>query len=103
MRRIAAFLDIPVDEALWPSLVQAASFEQMREAGDALMPHAKTSWVGGARQFFNKGTNGRWRDVLTADDVARYEAKVREKFTPALAAWVEGGRRLAGDPRDAPD
>lgn len=96
MRRIAAFLDIPVDEALWPSLVQAASFERMREAGDTLMPHI-------GRQFFNRGRSGGWRDVLTPDDVARYTAKVREKFTLALAAWVEGGRRGAGDPRDAPD
>jgi len=57
----------------------------------------------GARRFFNKGLNGRWRDILTADDLARYEAKVRERFSPGLAAWLEGGSHLAGDPRQAND
>ena len=66
MRRIAAFLRIAVDEAAWPSLVRAALFEEMREAGDALMPQTRTM-IGGSRRFFNKGTNGRWRKVLTDD------------------------------------
>ena len=29
----------------------------------------------GGTTFINKGTNGRWRDVLTPDDIARYEPK----------------------------
>lgn len=34
------------------------------------------------RRFFNKGTNGQWRGILTDDDLALYEAKVREKLSP---------------------
>jgi len=52
------------------------------------MPHLAGSRAGGANAFFHKGTNGRWREVLTPDDLAAYEAKVRAKFTPALAAWI---------------
>lgn len=104
MRRIAGFLGIAVNEAVWPSLVYAAGFAQMRKAGDQLMPQAKTMFAeGGSERFFNKGTNGRWRDVLTADDLARYDGKVRESLTPELAAWLESGRHDRPDPRDSSD
>ena len=103
MRRVSAFLDIPVNEETWPSLVKAAQFSEMRASGEKLMPHLAGSRAGGANAFFYKGTNGRWREALTPDDLAAYEAKVRAKFTPALAAWIKGGRRAAGDPREVPD
>ncbi|MBP6014145.1 MAG: sulfotransferase domain-containing protein [Alphaproteobacteria bacterium] len=103
MRRISSFLDIPIDESVWPSLVGAANFEAMQAAGEDLMPQAKTLFSEGTRRFFNKGTNGRWRNVFTESDLALYDAKAREKFSPGLAAWLEGGRHAAGDPRLLPD
>jgi aryl sulfotransferase len=103
MRRIASFLDITIAERLWPALVRAAGFDVMRTAGEQLMPSAAVRFKEGARRFFNQGANGRWRGVLGDGDLALYHARVREKFTPGLARWLEGGRRLAGDPRDAAD
>ncbi len=103
MRRIAAFLEIPIDGRIWPSPVRAAEFPQMQSAGDLLMPHLRTVLTDGSRRFFNKGTNGRWRDVLGASELAAYEAKVREKFTPGLRAWLAQGRIGAGKPRESPD
>ena len=35
-------------------------------------------FVGGADTFLYKGTNGRWRDVLTADELAAYDDAGRE-------------------------
>jgi aryl sulfotransferase len=99
MRRISAFLDIEVDESIWPNLVQAAVFEEMQAAGDTLMPGIVDRFVGGSRRMFNQGTNGRWRGVLSDGDLALYEAKVRDKFSTGLAAWIEGGRLGAGDPQ----
>jgi aryl sulfotransferase len=103
MRRVSAFLDIPVDEEAWPSLVKAARFSEMRAPADALMPHLKRSRTDGAQVYFHTGANGRWREVPTPDDLAACDAKVRGKFTPALAAWIQGGRQASGDPRLAPD
>jgi aryl sulfotransferase len=103
MRRISSFLGIAVDEEIWPTLVSAASFESMRAAGADLMPQTKTMFAEGPQRFFNKGTNGRWRNALTDNDVAQYQAKVRQKLSPSLAAWLEGGRCNAGDPRQLPD
>ena len=45
----------------------------------------------GGKTFINKGTNGRWRDVLTADDIARYEAEVAKNLTPDAARWLATG------------
>ena len=103
MRRIAAFLSIPVHDTVWPSLVHAADFAQMRAAGGILMPQTKAMFPEGPDRFFNKATNGRWRDVLTEADLALYDAKVRTAFTPSLAAWLESGRHINGDPRDSAD
>ena len=43
----------------------------------------------GAKTFFFKGTNGRWRDVLSAEEVALYEEKAGRLLTPACRAWLE--------------
>ena len=42
--------------------------------------------------FFHKGTNGRWRDVLTAEEVQMYEEKAAQVLTPDCRAWLEQGR-----------
>jgi aryl sulfotransferase len=103
MRRISAFLDIDTPEPLMDDLVRAASFEAMKAEGEALLPAIGEHFDRGAERFLFKGSNGRWKEVLTAEDLDRYDAAVRRKFTPDLAAWVEGGRLRAGDPRLAAD
>lgn len=75
----------------------------MQAVGADLMPQTKVMFAEGSQRFFNKGTNGRWRDVLTDADLALYQAKVRQKLSPALAAWLEGGRLNASDPRQSAD
>src|SRR6185312_1982686 len=103
MRRIASFLNIDIPAAAFPALVEAASFDFMREHGASLMPRAVNSWDKGHERFFNKGTNARWRDVLTAEDLAQYDDRVRREVSPALAAWLENGRLKTRDPRLAED
>ena len=103
MRRIAVFLDIEIAEEKWPAIVDAAGFKYMREHGATLMPRAVMGWDKGTDRFLNRGTNGRWRDVLTPEDIALYEARVRRKLSPSLAGWLECGSRATSDPRALPD
>ena len=103
MRRVAQFLDIDVPDALFPQLVAAASFEEMRRVGDKLMPRVLKTFEGGAERFFYKGENDRWRGVLSEDDLALYERKVKASLSPVCAAWLANGRAGTCDPRDAPD
>lgn len=47
----------------------------------------------GADTFINKGSNGRWRAVLTADDVKRYEEKTVAELGEECANWLAEGRK----------
>jgi aryl sulfotransferase len=103
MRRVARFLEIDVPEALWPELVAAAGFEAMKSDGAKLAPRMLELFEGGPERFFHRGTNGRWRDVYAKSDLELYEARVEAAFSPSLARWLERGRLVAGDPREAAD
>jgi aryl sulfotransferase len=92
MRRIAEFLEIEIAEELWPALVAAASFDGMKKLGDQLLPQADRVWEGGANRFLFKGTIGQWQGVARPEDLALYDAKVKARFSPDLARWVEKGR-----------
>jgi aryl sulfotransferase len=91
MRRLAEWLGISVPEAKWPAVVERCTFEAMRERGSEIGPF-EIAFEGGAKGFIFKGTNGRWRDVLTPDELAAYAKRVRELVPPDAAAWIERGR-----------
>lgn len=100
MRRIAEFLALEPPREVWPSLMEAASFAVMKRNGKALLPDLAQVFDEGSDRFLFKGTNGRWREVMTADDLALYD-QVATRLTPGLARWLQSGRLVAGDPRTA--
>lgn len=93
MRRVAAFLDTPIDETQWPAMVEQCSFAWMKANATASVPLGGAFWDGGAGTFIHKGTNDRWQSVLTAEDCARYEARSVEELGPDCARWLKTGRR----------
>jgi aryl sulfotransferase len=103
MARIASFLGIEVPDALWPDLVDAATFESMQRDGESLLPGMEVAFNGGVKTFLNKGTNNRWQGVLTPEDNALYEERTAQELTPGLRNWLEAGRLVAGDPRRLAD
>lgn len=98
MKRISQFLEIDTPDERLETLAAAARFEAMKAQGEALLPDIEMAFDHGAERFLNKGTNGRWHDVLTEADLARYQAVVERKLSPSCAAWLEKGRLGAGDP-----
>jgi len=95
MRRVAAHLDITIPESKWPAVVQRCTFEGMRKADKAISDFSM-GFEGGIEGFLFKGTNGRWHDVLTDDDVAAYRRRVAELLPSDAARWIEDGRRAVG-------
>ena len=87
MRRLAAGLEIDVAEESWPGLVDAATFERMRANAEVALP-APAGIIKDARVFFRRGGSGAGRDLLTEDEVARYEARARRLAPPDLLAWL---------------
>ena len=67
MRRVAAFTQLEVAEEAWPELVAAARFDAMKQEAIRNAEYIGLIFEGGAGRFFHKGTNGRWRDVLTEE------------------------------------
>ncbi|HET9771948.1 MAG TPA: sulfotransferase domain-containing protein [Acidimicrobiia bacterium] len=88
MRRVAGHLGIPLDEAAWPELVDAARFESMKSSGRELLG-PMDRFAGGPDAFLYKGSNGRWRDALTEDDLVLYD-KMAARLDPGLRDWLEG-------------
>jgi aryl sulfotransferase len=92
IRRIAKFLDIPIDERTFPAILDHCSFDYMKAHADKSVPLAGAIFADGAKSFIHKGRNGRWRDVLTAEDSRRYEAAAGRELGEACARWLaEGG------------
>jgi len=92
IRRIASFLDVPIDESNWEAIVEHCTFDYMHDHAEESVPLGGKPWEGGAKSFIYKGTNGRWRDVLTKADIAKYEAVAVEKLGPECAHWLATGK-----------
>jgi aryl sulfotransferase len=45
----------------------------------------------GAKTFFNKGSNGRWREILSGEEVALYDAAAKRELTVECRRWLENG------------
>ncbi len=91
IRRIAAFLDIPIDESKWADILHHCSFDYMKANGDKTVPLGGALWKNGADSFLHKGKNGRWRDVLSAEESQKYEQMALDKLGPACAKWLATG------------
>jgi aryl sulfotransferase len=94
IRRIARFLEIDPPAGVWPTIVRNCSFAEMKSHGDELLPLMKMMLKGGADAFFHKGTNGRWREVLSADELKLYDAAAEREMTPDCRRWLENGGNL---------
>jgi hypothetical protein len=86
MRRIATWLGVVVDEAAWPSLVAAASFDQMRANAATLAPDAGV--LKDQAAFFRRGKSGAGAELLTSPELAEYHRRAAELAAPPLLTWL---------------
>jgi aryl sulfotransferase len=92
IERIAQFLGIPKPDAeTWQTIVYHCSFEYMKDNAEQFAPMGGKVWKGGAKTFIYKGVNQRWKDVLSAEDIRRYEAIAVAQLGPACAHWLATG------------
>jgi aryl sulfotransferase len=80
MRRIAEFLEIEIDPAAFPAMIEHCSFDYMR---------ATLSESG--RVAFHKGVTGRWKQVLTPAEIAVCDAAAARHLNPDCARWLATG------------
>jgi aryl sulfotransferase len=87
MRLLAGRLGIAVPEAVWPSLVRAATFDQMRVRADLLLPD-RTGVLKDSAAFFRRGRSGAGRELLTDEEWADYRTRAAALAAPELLAWL---------------
>jgi hypothetical protein len=91
MRALASRLELNIPNDLWPTLVRAATFDEMRMRADEIVPNSTLGlWYENAH-FFNKGTIGQWRQLLSANDLRRYQARIMKLAPPEVVAWLHQG------------
>jgi len=94
MRRISAFLDIPVNEELWPTLLAGVSFDSMKSNASKMAPGATEGIWKDTSNFFHKGTNKRWQGVLMDKQIAAYNSLAQAELGSELANWLEFGGHI---------
>lgn len=93
VRRIAQFLDIPIDESRWQQVLDHCSFAWMKQNATKTVPLGGAFWDAGAQVFIHKGVNGRWKDTLTATESAEYERRAEAELGADCARWLATGAR----------
>jgi len=96
MHRLAGLLDIAVPDPTWPELVRAAGFDQMRAGAKRFAPDP-ADIMKDRSQFFRRGSSGAGREVLSPDELARYDARVTLMAPPEVVTWLHRGS--AGAPQ----
>lgn len=92
MRKLADYLEIEVPEERWPAVVNACRFETVKANPEKVTQrNVGMIWKGGGDTFIYKGTNGRWKDVLSAQELELYDAAIRKALPPDCARWLEQG------------
>lgn len=92
MRKLAAYLEIDVPDELWPRVVHACEFETVKANPEKVVdPMYDVIFERGGDTFINKGTNGRWRDVLDEDELELYRQAMERTLPPDCARWLEQG------------
>ena len=98
MRKIAEFLEIPINEDKWDDIVEHCTFDYCKKNAAKLAPLGGSLWEGGGGTFINKGTNGRWKDSLPQEDSDKYEqtAEGFEFGIRSTPTMIINGRMIIG-------
>lgn len=91
LRRLAAILDIPLDESRVPELAAAASFAAMRDNAEMVAPNSDVQIWRDTSDFFHRGSNGQWRDAFDDELLRRYDERSAALASPDLLAWAHSG------------
>jgi len=99
IRRIAGHIGVAIDDAALPRLAEHCHIDYVRKvAGESEFSRifART-FTNGVGTFFNKGTNGRWKNVLSAEEIAKADEVAERELPAACAHWLRTGEMPDGE------
>ncbi|MBA2608209.1 MAG: sulfotransferase domain-containing protein [Actinobacteria bacterium] len=72
-------------------LAPFARFDAMRSAAEKVAPNSDQGFWRSTTDFFHKGTTGQWRDVVGANEMPRYAARLNTLADAEFARWLHHG------------
>ncbi|MDQ1396336.1 MAG: aryl sulfotransferase [Acidimicrobiaceae bacterium] len=97
LRRLAGVLAIEVDADRVERFAAAATFAQMKGRANELVPDVRHRFWRSNEDFFHRGANGQWREILDDDALRRYDERVAALVPADLAHWAHHGWLGAAD------
>ena len=91
LRRLADGLSINMTDERIEQFAAAATFDRMKERADELAPGVGIRIWRSNQDFFHRGSDGQWHELLDDDGLRRYERRVAELVPPDVAAWAHAG------------
>ena len=88
---IADAIGVAVDEQDIKEISGIADFKNMRGKAEQFAPGTALNLWKSNQDFFKKGSNGQWRDVVVEADVARYEKRIAALLPADEIAWMHDG------------
>lgn len=87
IQRIAKFLNFSLDLSQLNLVLSRSELKYMKENWKKFQGNRRLIF----KDFLNKGRNGRWQDLLTAQQLRHYERVILQKLEPECANWVKNG------------
>ena len=98
IRKIAKFIEVEVTDEDVERVFEATKFATAKKeaiASDEKAGERRSDFFkGGNTSFIFKGTNGRWKDVLTQEELEMYEKKKKSVLPLDCAYWLENGGEI---------
>lgn len=91
LRRLSDALGVDISDDRIRELAAAATFDNMKQRADQLVPDVGNKIWRDNRDFFHRGVAGQWRDLLQEADGHRYERRVAELVPAELSRWAHVG------------
>ena len=91
IRRMAKFLEIPIQEDNFADLVQSLTFEGMKAAKNLQQEITSKDIFKEGVTILNKGRTENWKTELTEAQLARYDEVLQVKLSSECIRWLVGG------------
>lgn len=90
IRRMADYFEMDVTDDHIDKIVELTSFDHMKKHSETLLGKSQ-DFKGGSKAFINKGTNGRWKEVLSEAELDLYDKAAQRVLSPDCRHWLEIG------------
>ncbi len=89
---IADFIEVKINNSDLIRIENEICFNSMKKMAIEVSKNSKDApqiFNGGLNTFIYKGTNGRWKEVLTKEDLNLYEKAKKRILAPECIKWLE--------------